>query len=137
MLERSGGHRGAARLRSALDLYQDTPFTRSGLERSFLDLVEKAGLPQPSMNLHLAGYEIDAYFPAERFAVELDAYSTHGGPAAFERDRLRQEDLKLAGIEMTRVTARRLARDPQQVGRRMAAVLAQRRRELGMPDRGR
>ena len=48
----------------------------------------------------------------ERFAVELDVYETHGSRAAFERDRLRQEDLKLTGIEMIRVTGPRLAREP-------------------------
>ena len=36
---------------------------------------------------------------AERFAVELDVYETHGTHAAFERDRRREEELLLAGIE--------------------------------------
>jgi hypothetical protein len=43
-----------------------------------------------------------------RFAVELDTFETHGGREAFERDRKRQEDLKLAGVEMTPITAHRL-----------------------------
>ena len=87
-------------------------FTRSGLERRFLALVRRAGLPRPSMNLFVEGYELDAYWPDERFAVELDTYDYHGTPAAFEADRVRQEDLKLAGIEMVRITGTRMDREP-------------------------
>lgn len=42
--------------------------------------------PVPAMNCNVAGMEIDAYWDAERFAVELDVYETHGTRAAFERD---------------------------------------------------
>jgi very-short-patch-repair endonuclease len=67
------------------------------------------------------------YWPKERFAVELDGYEHHRTRAAFERDRIRQEDLKLAGIEMTRVTAARLSREPKTVATRLRRLLAQRR----------
>lgn len=99
--------------------------TRSGVERRFLDLVLAAGLPRPSTNFAVLGFELDAYWPEERFAVELDAFETHGTRAAFERDRLRQEDLKLAGIEMTRVTAARLWSEPDRVIERIGRLLAQ------------
>ena len=49
------------------------------------------------MNFDVDGYELDAYWERERFAVELDIYETHGSPAAFERDRLRQDDLSCWG----------------------------------------
>jgi very-short-patch-repair endonuclease len=127
LLRRSRGFRGVARLRDALEIYRDPAFTRSRLERRFLTLVKRAGLPRPSMNYFIEGYELDAYWPAERFAVELDTYDYHGGHAAFERDRLRQEDLKLAGIEMTRVTGVRMDREPEAVAARLARLLAQRR----------
>jgi REase_MTES_1575 len=131
LLGRTVGHPGAGRLRRALAIYQpDTVFTRSGLEKHFLALVRKAGLPVPAMNFNVAGFELDAYWEAERFAVELDAYETHGSRGAFERDRLRQEDLKLIGIEMTRVTGPRLDREPEQVMERVSNLLEQRRREL-------
>jgi hypothetical protein len=85
------------------------------------------GLPLPSANFFIAGYELDMYWPERRFAVELDGYEYHRTRAAFERDRVRQEDLKLAGIEMTRVTAARLAREPTVVVDRIRRLLAQRR----------
>jgi hypothetical protein len=126
LTSRSKGFRGVARLREALEIHRPAAFTRSGLERKFLELVRRAGLPQPSANVFLKGCELDAYWPAERFAVELDTYDYHGSPAAFEADRIRQESLKLAGIEMTRITGARLDREPKAVMRRLRQLLAQR-----------
>jgi hypothetical protein len=134
VLARNRGHRGAGPLRRALDLYKPPRFTRSGLERRLLELLEEAGLPRPATGFNEAGYELDVYWPEQRFAVELDVYETHGSRAAFERDRLRQEDLKLAGIEMTRVTGSRLEREPRQVIRRIRRLLADRARTLGRPS---
>jgi hypothetical protein len=131
LLGRVPHHRGAQPLRRALAIYRPEPaFTRSGVERRFLALVKEAGLPLPSMNLNVAGFELDAYWEPERFAVELDVYETHGTRAAFERDRLRHEDLKLVGIEMIRVTGPRLDREPRRVVERLEALLAQRRQQL-------
>lgn len=130
LLKRSRGFRGVARLREALDIYRDSAFTRSRLERHFLALVKRAGLPRPSMNYFVEGYELDAYWATVRFAVELDTYDYHGSHAAFERDRLRQEDLKLAGIEMIRVTGTRMDREPEAVVTRLRRLLAQRRSHL-------
>lgn len=138
VLDRYAGHPGAGRLRRALAIHRPDPaFIRSRLERRFLGLVRAAGLPSPSMNFHAAGFELDAYWEPERFAVELDVYETHGSRAAFERDRLRHEDLKLAGIEMIRVTGPRLDREPNEVAERVAVLLDRRRREFGLPLRPR
>ena len=131
LLARAGSHPGAGRLRRALAIYRDDPaFLRSRLERRFRDLVRDTGLPTPSANFWVGEYELDAYWRPERFAVELDVYETHGTRAAFERDRLRQEDLKLAGIETIRITGPRLDREPTKVIERIAALLEQRRHQL-------
>lgn len=132
LISRSKGFRGVARLRTALEIHRPGAFTRSGLERRFLELVRRAGLPRPSMNVFVEGYELDAYWPNERFAVELDTYDHHGSPAAFEADRLRHENLKLAGIEMTRITGVRMDLEPTTVTRRLRRLLAQRRRQLDL-----
>jgi len=133
LLARAGGHRGRGPLRRALALYRPDPsFTRSRFERQFRRHVRAAGLPAPSMNFGVAGYELDAYWPEIRFAVELDLFETHGSRAAFERDRLRQEELKLLGIEMIRVTRPRLEREPEAVMRNLALLLGRRRRELNL-----
>jgi len=130
LLRRSAGLRGVARLRGALDRYRTRAFTRSTLELDFLRLVERAGLPRPSMNLFVCGYELDAYWSDLRFAVELDTYDYHGDELSFEEDRMRQEDLKLAGIEMIRVTGRRMDREPAVVASRLRHLLEQRHKTI-------
>lgn len=126
LLARTVGHHGHGRLRKAIALYRPTSFTRSSLEKRFLELCLEAGLPQPRTNYVEQGFELDCYWPQFRFAVELDLYETHGTRAAFERDRKRQEDLLLAGIGMTRVTGPRLEREPEEVIHRVARLLEQR-----------
>ncbi|HSC21168.1 MAG TPA: hypothetical protein VLC07_05525 [Solirubrobacterales bacterium] len=125
LLDRTVGHHGHGRLRKAIALYKPTSFTRSTLERRFLELCLEARLPQPRTNFVAHGFELDCYWPEFRFAVELDVYETHGSRAAFERDRQRQEDLLLAGVAMTRVTGPRLDREPREVMRRVALLLEQ------------
>ncbi len=132
LLSRSKGFRGVARLRTALEIHRPNAFTRSGLERAFLKLVRDAKLPQPAMNLYVEGHGLDAYWSTERFAVELDTYDFHGSPRAFEQDRIRQEDLKLAGIEMVRITGMRMDREPNSIAIRLRRLLAQRRHDLGI-----
>jgi very-short-patch-repair endonuclease len=130
LLRRSRGQRGVRRLRNALEDFRDPAFTRSGVERDFLRLVRDAGLPRPSTNLFVEGHELDAYWADLRFAVELDTYDYHGDRKAFEDDRLRQEDLKLSGIEMTRITGRRIEREPASVATRLRQLLHQRSLDL-------
>lgn len=131
LLGRVTHHPGARPLRSALAIYRPAPaFTRSGLERRFLALVKRSGLPVPAMNYVTAGLELDAYWSLERFAVELDVYETHGSRAAFERDHQRHEELLLAGIEFNRITGPRLEREPEQVMVRLGRLLEKRRRNL-------
>jgi very-short-patch-repair endonuclease len=134
ILDRAGGHRGRGRLRRALAIYQPDPtFTRSHFEKEFRRRVRRAGIPAPTMNFNAHGYELDAYWPDLRFAVELDLFETHGSRAAFERDRLRQEELKLLGIEMIRITRPRLRREPEEVLGNLATLLDRRRAELQRP----
>jgi hypothetical protein len=128
LLGRSGRHKGRRRLRRAIGLYQPVPFTRSGFETRFFEAVLAAGLPRPATNFAEAGFELDVYWPELRFAIELDTYGTHGTNAAFERDRLRDEELLLAGIELVRVTDVRFHREPEAVLATVAALLARRER---------
>jgi hypothetical protein len=127
LLGRTKGHRGQANVRTALEIYDETPaFTRSDLERRFLELVREAGLPMPSMNCFVAGFEIDAWWGEARFGVELDVYGTHGSRLSFEEDRERDDELLLTGIETTRVTGPRLAREPGAVVESLRSHLARR-----------
>jgi hypothetical protein len=116
LLERTKGHRGVAKVRSALEIYDESSIvTRSDLERRFHELVTAAGLPAPAMNCFVDGYEIDAWWADHRFGVELDVFGTHGSRLSFEEDRERDDELLLAGIETIRVTGPRLDREPEAV----------------------
>ncbi len=126
---RAGGHPGRAKFATALAAYRPEPAVlRSDLEKRFRRLVIRAGLPRPQTNVVVEGYELDAYWETEGFAVELDVYATHGSPRSFEADRERADDLLLAGIELIRVTNVRLDREPRETVVRVAAHLARRRR---------
>ncbi|HEX5984139.1 MAG TPA: type IV toxin-antitoxin system AbiEi family antitoxin domain-containing protein [Solirubrobacterales bacterium] len=129
LLSERGGF-GRERLQEALRLYRQPVFERARSELLFLDAIKAKGLPAPSINTFVAGCEIDAYWERERFAVEVDGWETHGTRVAFEDDRLRQEDLKLAGIDSIRVTARRIEREADAVATRIGLLLVRRRREL-------
>ncbi len=130
VLDRNKGHRGNRPLRRALALYEPPRFTRSQTESYFVSQIEAAGLPRPATNWVEAGHEIDVYWPELRFGVEIDTFATHGTHQSFEDDRVRREDLKLAGVEMTQVTDKRLEREPDRVVERVARLLDQRRRQL-------
>lgn len=128
-LARAGGHPGRAKFAAALRAYKpEGAVLRSNLEKRFRRLALSAGLPRPQTNVVVEGYELDAYWEAEGFAVELDVYATHGSPRSFEADRERADDLLLAGIELIRVTDVRLEREPRETIARVAAHLARRRR---------
>jgi hypothetical protein len=62
LLARTVGHRGHGRLRRAIALYKPSSFTRSSLEKRFLELVLEAGLPQPRTNYVEHGFELDCYW---------------------------------------------------------------------------
>jgi very-short-patch-repair endonuclease len=132
MLKRRHGHRGAERLRKALAIYREPGFYRARSERLLRRLVRKAGLQQPLINTWVDRFEIDAYWKEERFAVEVDGWEAHRTRKAFEDDRLRQEEMKLAGIDVVRISARRIEQHPDEVGRHLALLLHRRRRELGL-----
>src|SRR5262249_24477278 len=69
---RTKGHRGQGKGRGALEPFgEGAVLPRLGARRRVLELVVEAGLAEPSMNRFVAGHEIDAYWEAERFGVEL------------------------------------------------------------------
>ena len=130
LMSRSAGRRGVARLRAALAGFREPVALESELERRFLRLVRRADLPGPAFRAFVAGYEVDAVWWEERLVVELDGYKFHRTRAAWERDRIRDDDLGLAGFKVVRLTWSRL--DEPDLGNRIRAHLARRRSELGL-----
>jgi AbiEi antitoxin C-terminal domain len=131
-LSRCKSRHAAKRLEEALRIYREPVSDRARSELLFLDAIKSEGIPIPAINTFVAGCEIDAYWERERFAVEVDGWETHGNRKAFEGDRLRQEDLKLAGIDSIRISARRIEREPAAVATRLRLLLERRRTELNL-----
>jgi hypothetical protein len=123
--ERSHGRRGVRPVRALLaSTWEPPPLTRSGVERRFLDLCREAGLPRPAVNVVVAGYEVDMLWEEHKLVVELDTRGTHGTRAAFERDRLRDATLLMAGYRVLRFTDRRLETDAAGVVATLRALIA-------------
>jgi very-short-patch-repair endonuclease len=120
-------HRGSARLRRTLADYEaGADRTRSDLEKAFLALCERHGLPRPLVNEPLQGMTVDFVFAAERVAVETDSWRWHRGRAAFERDRARDAVLAAAGWQTLRFTDRQIERAQATVVRALGAALTPR-----------
>jgi very-short-patch-repair endonuclease len=124
LLTRCGRHAGRGPVQDMLDAYAATTFTRSEAEELFLALMRDAGLPQPLVNAKRHGYQIDFYWPREHVAVEVDGFAFHSSRAAFERDRLKDQHLRRAGITIIRVTWRQLQERPAAVIADVAQALA-------------
>ena len=78
---RNPKHPGSARINDLIGSSQ-AEHTRSGLEDAFLRLTRRHGLPIPQINVHVAGFRVDAYFPDHGLIVELDGQITHGHDSA-------------------------------------------------------
>lgn len=101
----------------------DPRLTRSQYERRLGELVRLAELPRPETNVVIHGKELDLYWPEARLGIEVDAYGTHGGTAAFEDDRKLDADLAAADLDIRRFTGRRISEHPYAVIARVAALL--------------
>jgi very-short-patch-repair endonuclease/predicted transcriptional regulator of viral defense system len=130
VMERAGAVRGAGRLRAALSS-PETTLTRSELEKRFVAVCRRAGLPPPQTNrcisVGTALLEVDAVWPAERLVVELDGAAVHHTRRAFHEDRRRDAALVAAGYVVVRLTWQRVTRESDGVIRELQAILAHRR----------
>jgi very-short-patch-repair endonuclease len=102
LMERYAGRAGVPKLKAVLAKWR--PMTRSDLEATVLEAIERAGLPRPEVNAVVEGYEVDSVWREHRVIAELDSYVTHGSRTAFERDRERDRKLAIAGWTVVRVT---------------------------------
>ena len=105
----------------------DAPtITRSEAERRFLDLVKRAGFPRPRTNVHVAGFEVDFFWPDHDLVVEIDGFAFHGHRQAFEDDRRKSLALERAGIRTIRLSWRQLVDDAVLVVASLARLLCAR-----------
>jgi hypothetical protein len=108
VLDRANGRRGARALRRAIAAYEPST-QKSRLERRFKALLRTApDIPSPFFNALVDGetgtHEVDAFWPAQRLAVQLDGFDFHRTRRDRERDAASDADLELAGHGVMRLT---------------------------------
>ncbi|WP_041730445.1 DUF559 domain-containing protein [Conexibacter woesei] len=109
-LRRAQGRRGggAERLRGVLAQHHGPVLLRSELERRFKALLVDHALPPAEHNVRVAGWEVDACWPAARLVVDLDSRRYHDTAAARARDARKQQELENAGWTVLRYRTRHL-----------------------------
>ena len=130
--ERGRGRRALKPIRRLLAEAQASTITRSPLEDDFAAFCRERDLPPPSFNTTVLGFEIDALWPRQRLAVELDSWEFHHHRAAFERDRARDTALQVAGYRTIRITHRRLHHEASVLAKDLRALL---RTSASLPNR--
>jgi very-short-patch-repair endonuclease len=127
-----GRRLGAPRLRAVLAPWRSSknepfPRLRSRLEARLLPRLMEEGLPRPRCNVRLQiegrFFEVDFLWDEQRLAIETDGEETHGTPAAFQRDRWRDQLLIAAGYRTARVTWEQVRDEPTAVVNRIARML--------------
>ena len=124
VIARNPGRRGIKPLRALIGVYRGAPETRSRNERRFLALIREAGLPEPSVNVVVAGIVVDFFWPEHKLVVEVDSYRYHHTPADRLADRRKERTLKAAGCTVMRVPEEELGEAPEATVRDVLAALS-------------
>lgn len=101
--------------------------TRRELEKRFLVLCREFDLPVPEVNGHLVVDGIsmmpDFIWRAAGLIVEADSRRVHGTVTAFEKDRLRDQRLAVAGWTVIRCTWAQVRDEPERLCRTLRTLL--------------
>jgi very-short-patch-repair endonuclease/predicted transcriptional regulator of viral defense system len=120
-IRRHPGRRATPALTRLLQLHGDR--TRSHLERAFLALVRRHGLPRPLVNERTEGRERDFTWPGERLVVEVDGGAFHASRDRRAADNRRDLALTLAGWRHHRFTYEQVVLDPDETAHAVRALL--------------
>lgn len=121
LLARDGGRRrrGIVLLREMVEERGDDAPSHeaSYLERMVIRLLSGSDLPpwnrEHPFSIRGNASRVDFYIPAWRVVIEADGRNWHARTAAFEQDRIRDNELAARGIQVIRLTFRMLRSDPQ------------------------
>jgi hypothetical protein len=119
------GRVGSSKLREALMRHEPKlARTRSPLERLFLPLCERFGIPLPEVNVWIAGVLVDAVWREQKLVVELDGRDNHSSWAQIQDDRAKELILRTAGFVVVRYGTRQVEEQPELVAADVIAQLA-------------
>jgi very-short-patch-repair endonuclease len=113
---------GVAVLRAVLDR-RTFVLTDSQLERRFLPIARRAGLPRPRTGRRLNGFKVDFHWPELGLVLETDGLRYHRTPAQQARDRLRDQAHTAAGLTPLRFTHAQVRYEPDHVEQTLSAVV--------------
>lgn len=121
-VERIRGRPGIRKLRAVLD-EATLVLTDSELERLFLPIAKRAGLPRPETRKKLCGFRPDFHWPELNLVVETDGLRYHRTAQQQTADRLRDQRLTAAGKTVLRFTHAQVKYQPDHVEATLAAVV--------------
>jgi very-short-patch-repair endonuclease len=127
-LDRMPPRPGKKALRLILDV-RTFRFTRSGLERAFIPIALRAGLPRPLTRQIVNGSEVDFYWPELGLVVETDGLTYHRTPQQQAKDLQRDQKHVAAGLVCLRFSHGEIRHEPERVERVLREVLAAQRRK--------
>jgi len=128
VIRRNPGRRGVARLRLRLEeINPATKRTRSEMERMFLRMCDRAGLPMPEVNVRLdfgdRWIEPDFLWRGAGLILEADSRGFHDTYSAFLEDRRREQRLQVAGWRVSHCTWTQIEREPRTLAKTIRTLL--------------
>jgi very-short-patch-repair endonuclease len=124
LITRCRRRRGAPLLRAVLEWHTaGSTITESEAEEAFLKIVRTAGLPDPIPQCPVEGKRRDFAWPQARVVVEIDGRTFHDTQRGFEEDRVRGNEITLAGWAHLRFTRRRVVLRGKEVERDLIRAL--------------
>ena len=126
-LDDLNGEPGAPLLREVLD-HATFTVTDSELERLFLPIVRRVGLPKPATRRWLNGHRVDFFWPELGLVVETDGLRYHRTATQQARDMVRDNAHRAAGIVPVRFTHAQVRYEPGYVEEILVAVTRKARR---------
>jgi hypothetical protein len=118
-------HPAAGKIGRLLDAQAPVPDLHSDAEWAFDEFLDRWDLPRPEQNVWIPALnrEADNVYSEARVMLEIDGYETHGTRTAFEDDRTRDLDLKLAGWDVVRITWRAMHERPEVLAGKLRRLL--------------
>jgi very-short-patch-repair endonuclease len=129
-LELRPGQPGIRPLRALLDRATFT-LTDSELERRFLRIARRVGLPKPQTQARVNGFNVDFYWPELGLVVETDGLRYHRTPSQQTRDRIRDQAHAAAGLAHLRFTHWQVRYDRAAVEGTLQVVAQRQRHAFG------
>jgi very-short-patch-repair endonuclease len=110
--------------------------TDSELERWFLAIAHRAGLPKPLTQQRVNGYRVDFFWPDLGLVVETDGLRYHRTATQQQSDRIRDQAHSAAGLTPLRFTHAQVMFEPAEVARVLESVHRRLRpTQMGLPSR--